>query len=503
MLEFPSEPVASLPFDLDPAPIKCWIQVKSTDKVKGNRSVKLSNWKRLVDASEPTFFLTLDFGDKKECQNAYLVHIGEEYIREVLKRLREESVKGAAKLNKLTMQFDYSADDRLDDLSGQSLKKMIEKHIPHGMDSYIKWKSNYRNSVGYENGMYLMGFGKVITPKGKEKLTFEELLVDLQLGRIPSLQFEDGEMIDTRFNIPSPQTRQEISSGEMSAISIEPIGKAVLVFEGLDYSDRVDISCENFANISPSGAYKKGEMRSRFFVIEYDFDFIPDSTRVRIQPRDFRFIAPDSNQMYTLSELSEFANLIFLLGTSTDKEDSIRLSIIHGGESKLHITNFSGLSLFREQVVYGAQIIRNAFAIAKAFDIQDKIQTNATELFALGNLLNPIYDLVMGRKFGMRFEFSVENHSSENDRFRVIEVIKFVLGNYKIVLVFSAFCDQEISWDDREGQRVCVFETNNITLEKKYRLDVQDSLPFDHDQICKEMSEKYPDDILVIVPFPR
>jgi hypothetical protein len=51
----------SIALDRDPYPLKCLVQVKSTDKRPGKWSVKLDNWERLVKDPHPAFFLILEF----------------------------------------------------------------------------------------------------------------------------------------------------------------------------------------------------------------------------------------------------------------------------------------------------------------------------------------------------------------------------------------------------------------------------------------------------------
>src|SRR5262245_53551770 len=102
LLEFPFSQKtlrdSGLPLDREPAPLRCFLQVKSTDSRPGKRSVKLSNWSRLVKNPFPAFFLILEFDGKSSCQRAFLVHVGEAHIRLVLKALRELPPKEHDKL---------------------------------------------------------------------------------------------------------------------------------------------------------------------------------------------------------------------------------------------------------------------------------------------------------------------------------------------------------------------------------------------------------------------
>ena len=92
ILEFPlgnSTTNIQIPLDRMPFPIKCLVQVKSTDGTDGKWSIKLSNWIHLINNPLPTFFLVFEFDGADSCQRAFLVHIDKIYIEKVLKRLRE------------------------------------------------------------------------------------------------------------------------------------------------------------------------------------------------------------------------------------------------------------------------------------------------------------------------------------------------------------------------------------------------------------------------------
>src|ERR1051325_6434199 len=81
LLEFPLSQrdliESRLPLDKEPAPLQCFVQVKSTDDKPGKWDIKLSNWVRFVKNLVPAFFLILEFDGKSSCQRAFLVHVDE------------------------------------------------------------------------------------------------------------------------------------------------------------------------------------------------------------------------------------------------------------------------------------------------------------------------------------------------------------------------------------------------------------------------------------------
>jgi hypothetical protein len=66
-VEFPliSHTKQTLPLDLTISPLKCLIQVKTTDKIRQNIKIKLSNWIHLIKNPLPSFFMIFEFDEKK------------------------------------------------------------------------------------------------------------------------------------------------------------------------------------------------------------------------------------------------------------------------------------------------------------------------------------------------------------------------------------------------------------------------------------------------------
>lgn len=508
LLEFKPES-SSLPYDLRPTPVKCWVQVKSTDTLGSNRDVTLSNWQHLVYNSYPTFFLYLDFDGNIDCQRAYLVHVGEEYIYNVLKRLREKSVKDEPKeLNRLTMIFDYSDADVLNELNGKSLKEKIEKYIPKGIDSYVKWKLEYRNKAGYEDGERQVNL-RILVPENQQHRDREDVITDLALGRIPSLPTESGQIFETRFGIPSPEPEHKFSSGEFLATNLLPPTKASIVFTNPDYSKRVEIDGDFF--LVHMGKYIKSEIRSPFLTIKIDQKF-SSMGNLEQQDKELHIHSPKIDVAYPLAKLREFADLLVLMRHCCAQQSFINLkctfsSVLESpnkGQWDIKL-GYQYLAKIENLSIDGAQNIIRAYAIAKTFDIQDKLiilpsqlmKTNE-ELASFSNLLNP--------KPGVLISFNEDGELMQKDSIRFVQVLSLVLGSYKCILIFSASGKWEVNIGEVKGQiveKTYTLETDNINIEKKCLLDIQDLLPFDIEQIQEEMSKKYPEDTLVILPFPE
>jgi hypothetical protein len=239
-------------------------------------------------------------------------------------------------------------------------------------------------------------------------------------------------------------------------------------------------------------------------VIEYEFDFVPEGAKLQLNK--IKFAAPEFAQPYSLSRMNEFASLMLLINTCTDQKDFIRFKIVsNDGEKVSSVIDFDTLSQLQGWAVEESQKVRYAFDIAKSFDMQDKINVSISQLLNMGILLDCIAALVNGGKFWMRFGFNDENHSSQGNEIRVVGVLKLFMGNYTIFIIYSAFGNVEVNDSEVEGQIIAQqykLETNNIIFEKKCILAAHESSPFNTEQIEQEMSQKYPDDMLIILPLP-
>lgn len=123
---------------------QCFIQVKSTDLLKGYHAIRLSNWKHLIETPLPAFFLILYFGKTETCQNAFLVHVWEKEIAQVLRKARALGVAGkGAELNKHYLRLKWGPDDQLPEPTGHSLLTKIRNIVGPFPSNYAEKRSDY------------------------------------------------------------------------------------------------------------------------------------------------------------------------------------------------------------------------------------------------------------------------------------------------------------------------------------------------------------------------
>ncbi len=152
-LEFPSEDHQNISLDMQPAPLECKVQVKSTDKRRKGEQIELSNLFRLIKTPLPAFFCFIEFDGEIEPVSAYLVHIDEIIIEHTLKGLKKADIANERnKINKKKITINFNNSHKLDPLNGISLKKAILSHVKNGLEEYINHKYNLVKSLGFEDG---------------------------------------------------------------------------------------------------------------------------------------------------------------------------------------------------------------------------------------------------------------------------------------------------------------------------------------------------------------
>jgi len=277
LLEWPTEDhnraSGRITLDRQPSPLQCLIQVKSTDQGRQRCSVKLSNWFRMVRTPLPTFFLVLVFAGEDECQDAYLVHVGEREIRKTLERIRKVSVEqGRATLNKYTLDLSWGENDRLPSFGGACLEQAVRRYVHGSLEDYVKEKLELVNTVGYEEQISEIKV-QLRAPEGWSGDP-EDLLVDFLLGLVPHLEIESGEMTDVRFGIPSPEPEHTFAKGMRLQIGSQAsAGKGEIRFRAPHINREVRITADTLLPRGAAGLIDEQRVRARFRAPFVDFVF--------------------------------------------------------------------------------------------------------------------------------------------------------------------------------------------------------------------------------------
>ncbi len=203
LVEFPND-IPSFYASLDDRPpeVSCLIQVKGTECKSSRRSIKLSNWERLVKHPLPAFFLILEYEETNSVDATYLVHVGKELIQKVLKRLREESLAQHEEISRKTMTLKWNKEHRIPYPDGEKLKEAIFQYVGEDLHSYVSTKIKMLKELG-DVTPAIVSFD--LTAANHEELLTQ--WIDLAIGLLDSIDVTKITLKeDIRFGIPSATT---------------------------------------------------------------------------------------------------------------------------------------------------------------------------------------------------------------------------------------------------------------------------------------------------------
>lgn len=267
LLEYSKAPIAAVALDMEETYFSCNVQVKgfigSFSNYKGS-DISLSNIKIMIENDRPQFFafVSVDSDEK----DTYLVHLGDDIIRDGLKRIRKAEVeKGReVKLNKQTLCINPHTRNAVK-VNGSNLIDYLNGQIGSSLAEYSKSKFDKRKKIGYE--------------KGKLQITFSanpEDLLDIELGLKSKAMAKISSISDMRFNLPlliddNVQTVELVSNYKFPSdeVGINKENECVEL-ELYNQKDDIKTTLNGAIKISSlSKEYKKCAIDTEFFTIVF------------------------------------------------------------------------------------------------------------------------------------------------------------------------------------------------------------------------------------------
>ena len=267
-LDFPAKFAGVNSADMIPAPIECKVQVKSTNKNNKFCAVTLINLLRFAKSTLPTFFIFIEYNNKRVPESLYLVHFDEEWIGKTLKRVRQVSQEqGSKKLNKTTMRISYNDCNKLPHVDGRDLKKSIQHFIPNGMDDYAMKKSSFAKTVGFEAGQGQMTFST-------EDQSALLAMIESSLGVSKPIPVKNVRLSESRFGIELKQPLLEMSEGTLQISPGENYRDVEVRFKKSKYGSYLIFPCKLYfspLNLLASKEFQRFRLESDFFDFMFGF----------------------------------------------------------------------------------------------------------------------------------------------------------------------------------------------------------------------------------------
>jgi hypothetical protein len=495
-LEFPYDDsnVINIPLDKQKDPIRCWIQVKSTDTRPGKISVKLSNWDRLIKKPEPSFFLILEFDGERDPRNAYLVHIDKDDISRVLKRQRKLGAGNQLKQYKHKIQLNYSKGYKLDNCTGEALEFAIKNYVGDDTHKYIVYKSRMIKEIGYEQEGWVFNFTAKL-PKDK-KIDPQEYMVDFIIGRVPHLDITDGNLYDNRFGIKYPHESEIFKGGgRLELIDRKPDGTGKLSLINSNEFKNIYIVFDVYL---PRAI--KYELDKRYYKLYYKSKFID----VIFQPYangtiKFDVNIPGYNEIHSLKDMIPMADFILLVNDCFNN-NVIPDVHLYFNDNRISYGKFDNIKPFDSDVYKLAKAIKYVETIALRFKVHDRLDIKINEIVSRVDKIKRFSNILNNDDYRMKIAFN-----SHSDRSEVIEKmccpfnIRFSIGEYHILvglaLIGKAKPTGEIC---KEG---VVYELISDVVVKHYEYCFKkEEFPKDiHEKTIDKLMKKYEDDYTLLL----
>jgi hypothetical protein len=464
---------------LHKSPIECKIQVKATDDRKGKISISLSNLRRLITAQMPSFFVFIEFDGKSEAQNGYLVHVDNNLISKVLKRLHSvEQSEQENRFNKRSMTIHYDESHRLDKLDGTTLKELLLSHIGSDMAKYVESKNAHLKSTGYEDGFGIINF----VTDGKENVL---KLIDVSLGLEKYARIKSFRGVKTRFGIKSKTTFIDATDGRMQMPEVRPTTSGKILFKngkfgvGCSFSAKLYIS--PFNTMVPR-EFAKARIEGDFF----DIIFYPFNGKAQ---HSFSF-----GEGIRL-EIHEFRDAMTLI-----RDFCTPSKIIY---SEFNFENFPQFDFKIEchdnEFKFGDQLnaLNSACEILSYFDVREGVDASLNEISCYADEINQFNDVINSENLAYKAEFSVDDSGFIPEKEAAcISLISVQIGSHTFGIFVVIIGDLLKSTEDNKFE---IF-SNSLIIEKKLFAKKTSIIPINDllDEI-PEIEKKYSDKYQVIV----
>ncbi len=377
------------PTEIHNPAFECKVQVKATDKNNRKRSVTLSNLRRLITVPMPAFFIFIEFDGSDDAQRAFVVHVDNDLISKVLKRLHKtEQSDKENHFNKRTMTIHYSDSHMIQNLNGKCLKEHLISYIGNNMAEYVSQKKSHLESTGFEDGAVRIN---VIT-RGDESI---KNLIDSSLGIQKQVEVAHFKGTHVRFGIANKIPFIDTENGTLSLSPQDPYAKGILKIK----KDRlsVGLSFESRLYISPLNKVVSKELRK--MRIESDFFDIIYNPHTGNSSWSFSFA---SDIRLDIRKLRDTLKLFSLF---TPSEKNLIIEMIFDGLPK---TEFR--PMFTDQIFDFSkelETIESAVKLLSDFDINNNVEISFDEVLQHQTRICQMRELIGQSPNRFRIEFKV------------------------------------------------------------------------------------------------
>lgn len=477
------------PFDSDLSPqrihkpaFECKVQVKATDKNDRKLPITLSNLRRLITAQMPAFFVFIEFDKKEVAQRTYVVHVDNELISRVLKRLHEIEHSGNNNsFNKRKMTIHYDDSNLLEMPNGVSLKNCLLSYIGNDASEYIANKKSHLESTGYEEGFAQITF----TTEGEENL---KALIDVSLGIKDEVDIQKFRGIDNRFGILSKSPSFDSDGGKLAMPNLKPTAEGKIRFREDRLSSGLSFECK-FYN-SPFNKMLPDELKK----MRVEGDFF-----------DLKFSPHTGEANYSFSfgegirlEVTKFRDAIRLLNLLSTSGKKVIAELIIEGLPKLEFSVGCNEQVF--EFSKELKSLDSAVRIIADFDFTDFIDISFDEVSRYGSQICQMEGILSSPSNLFKVEFGLNGDGYDPSKETAfIFLVTTPIGShvFGVIIVLTGYVEEI------ENERFRLL-TKNLVVEQRIVSEIDESIP-DEDLLSaiETIKKRYDDNYSIVTMFDK
>ncbi|PHX45024.1 hypothetical protein AO263_33955, partial [Pseudomonas sp. NZIPFR-PS5] len=347
------------------------VQIKSTKKKSLKVPVYLSNLRKLATSPLPTFYVLMDFSEGYPPSRAFIRHVDDALIREILERVNEHLISGKRdKLNHLRMQIDFGKGVEISLKDPTSFKAQIMKSVGNDLAQYTERKLKFLKAVGYEDGAHVMRF----TIQGIENLRAQ---ADATLGIGGGVEISDVQFATTRFGLEDPLSRADFPAMLMQFNPCEPSASGTLAFRSPRTGKVVQLEASAYFS-GIQGWLPEGMRKIRFNCGMFDWITTQDGSHTS-------FISTlDPEAPVNLDDLASYLQIICLLRNPEDLHIDIDFS---GFKNTFTVKNGTSLSDYSGML----EVADTLFKTKMQFGDRAPLKVSANELFRSRQIISDFH----------------------------------------------------------------------------------------------------------------
>ncbi|EPN6553067.1 DUF4365 domain-containing protein [Acinetobacter baumannii] len=453
--------------ELHKSAFECKVQVKATDKKDRKLAITVSNLRRMATVQMPAFYVFLEFDGKNEAQNAFVLHIDNELVYKILKRVHQiEQSEKNKDLNKKTITLTYSEQHRLEKLDGENLKQNLLKYIGENYSDYIASKNKYLQECGFEDGYGTVQFSL----EGEEDI---QRIIDVSLGLEEDLDVQNLVNIEKRFGIPSKKSNFEIPKAKLS-LGVQPPKKGKIRFKEDSLSTGLVFDIDFYNSPFSFNQFRKF---SKFRVVGDFFDMTFEPYK---EQSNYKFNL-GVDRRFELKKLKDAIGLIELM--SRDNQEFIIELIIENFET---VVSSSKSKFIKRELSIFDDLLNKALEICFQSKIYDEIFISIQELYYYREEIEQFHTiLTKTNKCDFRVECEVDsNHIFKFEKTTSTSAIFCRLGSHAIGAILTIIGKPEkisknkfrIDKGELMIERTLIFTRNNENINEEISRVIQNTI---------------------------